>query len=193
MDSSFPEPYRSIRDLPFDDHGWFYNHIPLQLCLAVKPARTVIEVGSWLGSSTRFIASLLPEEGKVYAIDTWRGSPNEPIHMQDPRLPHLYQLFLSNVKQAGLAHKIVPIRMESLEAAEALNVQADLIYLDAAHDTPSVYEDIMAWHPHLADHGILCGDDFDWESVRIAVIKTAAILKKRIAYYRRFWWFEDQT
>ncbi len=185
-----PEPYRSIQNLPFDDHGWFVNEAQLQICLSVKPAYTVIEVGSWLGKSTRFIASFIPEDGRVYAVDTWLGSSEEDVHMKDSRLTHLYQLFLSNVKQAGLAHKIIPIRMESLEAAKGLDVQADLIYLDAAHDTESVYQDILAWYSHLVKDGIFCGDDWDWESVRIGVIKAAGLLQKKVNYYGHFWWLE---
>lgn len=188
--SEIPEPYRSIQVLPFDGHGWFVNEAQLHICLEVKPARVVIEVGSWLGKSTRFIASCIPEDGRVYAIDTWLGSPGESVHMKDPRLPHLYQLFLSNVRHAGLTQKIIPIRMESLEAAKGLAVQADLIYLDASHDIESVYQDIVAWYPHLVEEGIFCGDDWDWESVRIGVIKAAGILHKKVNYYSHFWWLE---
>jgi len=98
---AMPEPYASIADLPFDEHGWFGNARQLEPILAANQPKIVIEVGSWLGCSTRFIASRIDEDAVVYAIDTWKGSPEEAVHMQDPRLPHLYQLFLSNVKHAG--------------------------------------------------------------------------------------------
>jgi len=186
-----PEPYRSIVDLPFDGHGWFYNKIPLERVLKERKPQTVIEVGSWLGCSTRFIASHLPDEGILYAVDTWRGSQNEAIHMQDPRLPYLYQLFLSNVKHAGLTQKIIPVRMESLEAAKALNVQADLIYLDGAHDRESVTQDIIHWLPHLKEGGLICGDDWKWfASVREAVVNCANTYNKKVQVEGNFWWFE---
>lgn len=181
------EPYRSIVDLPFDSHGWFGNASQLERCLAEHPARTIIEVGSWLGSSTRFLAEHLEEAGKLYAVDTWAGSPEESVHMQDPRLPYLYQLFLSNVKHAGLTDRIVPVRMRSTEAAKALNVKADLIYIDAAHDTNSVYADIIAWSDHLNEDGVMCGDDWLWDSVRTAVIKAAHQLGKSIENEGNFW------
>ena len=164
--NSIPEPYRSIVDLPFDGHGWFINQNQLQTILSSRKPVIVIEIGSWLGCSTRFIAEKMPDNGVLYAVDTWKGSSNEQAHLQDPRLPHLYQLFLSNVKHAGLAHKIIPIRMDSIEAAKALNVKADLIYIDAAHDTESVKKDILNWFPHLNRGGLLCGDDWGWESVK---------------------------
>lgn len=188
--STIPEPYRSINDLPFDEHGWFSNANQLKAIIKEKSPRVVIEVGSWLGLSTRFIASQLPRGGIVYAIDTWKGSPNESVHMADPRLPYLYQLFLSNVKHAKLTRKIIPIRMESLEAATALNVKADLIYIDASHNTSSVIQDIMNWYPHLNENGILCGDDWLWRSVKKAVIHCAPLLNKKENVNHNFWWYE---
>jgi hypothetical protein len=80
--------------------------------------------------------------------------------------------------------------MESLEAAAALNVKADLIYLDTSHDTPSVINDIMNWHPHLNPNGALCGDDWIWDSVREAVIQCAAQLDKKVNASGNFWWYE---
>jgi predicted O-methyltransferase YrrM len=65
--AEIPEPYRSINDLPFDKQGWFSNGAQLKAIIAAKSPKTVIEVGSWLGTSTRFIASHLPKKGIVYA------------------------------------------------------------------------------------------------------------------------------
>ena len=186
-----PEPYRSIVDLPFDDHGWFYNGDQLKPILEARSPKIVIEIGSWLGLSTRFIASLLKNDGKLYAIDTWKGSPREAVHMIDPRLPYLYQLFLSNIKHANLTSKIIPIRMDSAEASAALNVKADLIYLDGAHDTHSVINDIMNWHPHLNEEGLLCGDDWKWETVKRAVEHCAELLNKKVQAEDSFWWYEE--
>jgi predicted O-methyltransferase YrrM len=188
-ENELPEPYCSIVDLPVDQHGWFGNADQLSNCFKERQISKVIEIGAWLGASTRFLATSTPANGKVYAVDTWNGSPQETLHMQDPRLPYLYQLFLSNVKQAQLTHKIVPIRMNSLEAAKALNVKADLIYIDAAHDTESVYQDIIAWYPHLEEGGIMCGDDWLWDSVRVAVIKASEQLNRSIEATGNFWRF----
>lgn len=188
--ADIPEPYRSVKDLPFDGHGWFCNEKMLGYILQTKQPKKVIEVGSWLGLSTRFIAERIPRDGILYAIDTWKGSQNETVHLEDPRIHCLYQLFLSNVKHAGLTEKIVPIRMESLEAAEALNVQADLIYIDASHDTESVYKDIIAWSKHIKSDGMICGDDWSWESVRIGVGLAAQQLKRNVRSSENFWWFD---
>lgn len=185
-----PEPYRSINVLPFDGQGWFGNDVPLKNILHGMPIKTVLEVGSWLGCSTRFFATELPEDGKVYAVDTWLGSEEEILHQTDPRLPFLYQQFLSNIIHAGLTDKIIPIRMKSLEAAQALNIKADLIYLDGAHDTINVYNDILYWYPHLNEYGMICGDDWMWPTVQTAVNHAAKLFNKKVNFYANFWWFE---
>lgn len=181
------EPYSLINDLPFDGHGWFGNAAPLTALIQANNPQIVIEVGSWLGCSTRFLAETIDPKGHVYAIDTWRGSVE---HQKDPRLKDLYQIFLSNIKQAGLTEKITPLRMESLEAARALNLRGDLIYIDASHDTKSVYNDIIAWEKHLSDKGVLCGDDWKWATVRIAVNNAAKELHYKVQTSGNFWWYE---
>ncbi len=182
-----PEPYHSAKILPFDGHSWFGNGAHIAKILENRKIRTAIEVGSWLGASTRFIAERLPPEAKLYAVDTWKGSLNEEDQQKDPRLPHLYQLFLSNVIQTKLTEVIVPIRMESLEASKAMHIRADLIYIDASHDTESVYNDIMAWHQHLAEGGVICGDDWGCLTVRAGVEKAASILGREIQAEGNFW------
>jgi predicted O-methyltransferase YrrM len=120
----------------------------------------VIEVGCWLGSSTRHIAKTIPETGIVFAVDHWLGSPNEDNSVFD--MPNLYRQFLSNAIHEGLAHKIIPIRMPSVEAAHTLDVRPDLVYIDATHAYNTVYKDLSLWFPFVKGHGVLCGDDYLW-------------------------------
>lgn len=187
---NMPEPYCSIQILPFDDHGWFVNSSQIDEIMQERNIHNVIEIGAWLGMSTRYIASRLPADGKLYTIDTWAGSTTEDLHKSDMRLPYLYQLFLSNVIHANLTNRIVPIRMHSLEAAQALNIQADMLYLDGSHETEDVYQDIIAWNKHLKPNGLLCGDDWSWGSVRLGVNKAAAELNRNVRFDNNFWFFE---
>lgn len=184
--SALPEPYRSVELLPFDPHGWFSNASQLERLFQENEIRDVIEVGCWLGLSTRFFATHIKQPGKVYAVDTWLGS-DEQAHREDPRLPYLYQQFLSNMCHAGLAHIVVPVRMDSLVAASALDAKADLIYIDAAHTTDAVFQDIMHWYDHLKHGGIMCGDDWGWHSVRMGVFEAAKLLGMVIVTERNFW------
>lgn len=188
-EQNLPPPYDTAEILPFLDHGFYLNAAPIEKLIKRRNVRTIIEVGSWLGSSTRHMANCLPDNGVVYAVDHWKGSSEHQPGASAwiPEVEYLYEYFLSNVIQAGLAHKIIPVRMDSLEAAKQLRIKADLIYIDASHDTLAVYQDLIAWYPHLKRDGVLCGDDWAWDSVKIAVKRFAKRNKLEIKASGNFW------
>lgn len=192
--SDMPEPYRSIKTIPEDKHGWFMESNRENLCrfIVQRQPRVVVELGTWLGSSAIFMGQILPDHAVLYAIDDWRADTDIYIQADATvrsKLSKLYQQFLSNVKHHNLTHKIIPCRMKTLEAAEALDIMADLIYVDASHDEDSVYKDIMAWYPKLNQNGIMCGDDWSFESVQRAVTRAARELNQQIHVDRYFWYF----
>jgi Methyltransferase domain len=172
-----PSPYDTAEILPFFDQGWYSNKNELEWVIKKYKVKTIIEVGSWLGASTRHMATCIPEDGIVYAVDHWKGSiehqAGQWASIPGLDLEKLYEYFLSNTIQAGLAHKIAPVRKESLQAAAELNVLADLVFIDASHDEESVYKDLVAWYPHIKNNGIFCGDDWLMSGVKRAVISFA--------------------
>ena len=190
---NLPEPYNIVELLPFDNHGWYFNAQKISELVYCYQVHTVVEVGCWLGLSTRHIASILPKDGKVYAVDHWLGSEEHQKgqYAYHPILDRLYQQFLSNIIHAGLTDKIIPLRMESLTAAPYLSTvltnPPDLIYIDASHDTKSVYDDLCAWYPLIKGYGVLCGDDWTWERVKIGVTTFAEQNKLRINASGNFW------
>lgn len=171
-ENSFPPPYDSIEVLPYNPIGWYYNGPEISKLFSQHKPKVVIEVGCWAGLSTIHMASLLPSGGVIYAVDHWLGSeehqPGQPCW--SPTLPFIYQTFLSNVIHAKQTDKIIPLKMTSVEASEYLaGLEADLIYIDAAHDYDNVYADLNAWYPFVKGHGILCGDDWFHPPIKKAV------------------------
>lgn len=161
--NSLPAPYNTAHLMPFRLDGWFdgQNEGMLNHIIPARRVKIVIEVGSWMGLSTHCLAKLIQDDGKVYAVDTFEGTPGE-FHPKET-LDTLYDQFLSNVIHAKLTHKIVPIKMESTLAAQSLEIpQADLVYLDATHEYNDVLADLRAWYPYVKGHGTLCGDDWAW-------------------------------
>ena len=193
--SPLPEPYASIKVLSEYSFGWYANAQEIENLFSQHEINVVIEVGSWIGGgSTKHIGELLKSRrGKLYAVDTWLGNVTQQpgqCHFQDI-LPKVYQQFLSNMVHWDLTDVVVPIRMKSLEAAKALRVKPDLIYIDADHSTEAVYQDLTAWYPFVKKGGILCGDDWTWDSVRAAVEKFAAEKRKKIYASGNFWRLYD--
>lgn len=189
-DSSLPEPYNQVELLPFDPHGYYGNSDKIEKLFGAFKIETAIEIGSWLGTSTRHIASLLPSNGKIYAVDHFLGSTeHQPGEREyNSALPRLYQQFLSNVIHAKLTDKIIPVKMSSVEAAHHLcQVMPDLIYLDASHEKEPVLIDLHAWYPYVKGRGILCGDDWRWPEVAAAVRIFAKEQKLTIYSHDNFW------
>ena len=193
-----PHPYNTISVLPFDNAGHFGGRQAAGLSFVIKnyKSQVVVEIGSYLGASTRYIAKLLPDQGIIYAVDHWLGNEewqNQPNYQDIQKL--FYQKFLSNVIHEGLYYKIVPMKMTSLEAAKIIKVKPDLVFLDGAHDYQSVYEDLTAWYPHVVGHGVLCGDDYNWgqsKPVKRAVDRFARENKLKVKLIADWFWYYEK-
>lgn len=164
---ALPAPYNQLDSiLPYHPHGWYNNKSEIEMLFKRNKPKIVVELGSWLGLSTCHMANLLRGDGKVYAIDHWLGTwlPNRPNQDEyDSFLPTLYEQFLSNVIHQGLSYNIIPWKMTTTEASQKMRSEAisiDLIYIDAAHDEKSVYEDLSNWYPLIRKGGVICGDDW---------------------------------
>lgn len=158
-------------NVPVSDQGWFgagNARLLAQVTADVKPSR-ILELGSWTGVSTRFLCNAAPE-AQVVAVDHWEGSVE---HHEDPTysamLPTLYETFLTSCWE--FRDRLVPIRLDTISGINFLRDIGwvpDIAYVDASHDTESVYADISS----LLDLFPRCkvvGDDWNWETVRAAV------------------------
>jgi len=192
-----PSPYDEIKDLLKENRqgkqSFFFNGPQLKKLIGEKKPKIIVELGSWLGESAIFMADLLDNDGKLYAVDHWQGSvEHHEVTNSKALLPSLYQQFLSNVIHAKLTNKIIPVKSSTYEAAFNLDVKADLIYVDAAHDEKNVFQDIYLWYPKLKPTGIMCGDDWAWGTVRTAVKKFAKVHNLEIVSDNFFWYYKPK-
>jgi hypothetical protein len=149
-----------VKDCYKDIFGWFpeSNAQYLEDLMASLNAKSVIEIGSFLGKSTTFFAARVD---RVTAIDTFKGNDEHYMGTVKSLMPNLYDEYRRNTGKFG---NITTLVMPSLDAAK-LNLEADLIYLDGSHKYGDVKADIEAWR----GRGFLCGDDFHFPEVQIAV------------------------
>jgi hypothetical protein len=133
----------------------------------------IVELGSWLGSSTRFILDHAPR-ATVIAVDHWRGSTEHHAQgIYSSKLPTLYETFLVNCW--NYANRLIPVRQTTLDGLTeiyALGIVPDAVYVDAAHDYDSVMADLEKVY-ELFPHTFIMGDDWGWPTVRAAVIAFA--------------------
>lgn len=172
----------SWRDIP----GWFdwetiYDE---QVDHRQHRGGVIVEVGSWLGRSTAYLAErvkwrMAPIE--IHVVDTWRGSANEPAMRETVERcgGDLYPEWERNMSRCGVLPLVIPHRMDSVEAARLFaDGSVDCVFIDADHSYESVRADILAWLPKIrpayeGHHGgTLAGHDYDREGVRRAVRET---------------------
>lgn len=119
----------------------------------LKDGDVVVELGSYLGRSALYLASLIVQSGKhvkIVCVDLW---PDE-----------MFEQFRCNTMQAGFASVIVPIRMDSVEAASIVRSDLAAVFVDADHSYEGCLRDIHAWYPKVRAGGMIAGHDFGGES-----------------------------
>jgi cephalosporin hydroxylase len=158
-----------------DLQGWNSQHPYLAEAIGVVRPAVILEVGVWKGGSTVFMANELRKralKSVIIAVDTWLGASDHwtTQYFTDLNLvngyPSLYNKFMSNVIYSGVVEFVLPLPIDSLNAAEILRLQdvrPAMIHLDGGHDYESVLADLRAWWPLLTPGGILVGDDY-WAS-----------------------------
>jgi hypothetical protein len=134
-----------------------------------------VEVGSWKGKSTAFMAVEIinsQKDIKFDCVDTWMGSEEhqEGGGFFDPLVKEgkLFEHFTDNMKP--VEGRYTPVRKPSVEAAEQYEDNSlDFVFIDAAHDYDNVKADIHAWYPKVKENGILAGHDWGHPPVARAV------------------------
>jgi hypothetical protein len=174
--ADFPWPQAPPQvPIPIGPLGWLADGAADVLSGELTVAtRVVVELGSWLGVSTRFIADHAAC-ATVIAIDHWQGSVehHEQAACRD-MLPRLHESFLA--MNWSYRHRVIPLKMttiEGLQVVAAHEVVPDLIYIDADHRYDSVLEDLSCASRLFAD-AVLVGDDYDYPDVQRAVTDFAS-------------------
>jgi hypothetical protein len=155
---------------PFPERDWLASGTQAMLSDSITPAaRLIVEVGSWIGRSTRYLANLAPQ-ATVVAIDHWQGSEEHKADAElSPFLPRLYETFLSECWE--YRRQIIPLRADSAEGLRAVaeaGLQPDLVYIDGDHRFESVVSDLQS-ALDLFPQATVVGDDWNWDGVRSAV------------------------
>lgn len=126
-----------------------------QLCSKLPSNNIAVEIGSYLGASTCFIAAgCKNKSGCVYAIDTWENQA------MSEGLRDTYKEFLQNT--SAYKDVITPIRSFSVNAAQDFSKAIDLLFIDGDHTYEGVIEDLKSWIPKLKPNAWLILHDTGW-------------------------------
>jgi len=137
-----------------------------------KDAKCIVELGSWKGRSTKAMA--MATKGKIYAVDSWRGTPNGDatgVEADAKGRDAIKGEFFDNV---AIPHRevVVPTDCEHAFAGTALKSiagEVDFAFVDGDHSYESVKRDILTCLDLMAPGGILSGHDMNEPGVQRAV------------------------
>ena len=186
--AEYPWPAQKPEVPPFPQRDWLFPGTREILSRSVSPStRLIVELGSWVGRSTRFLANLAPQ-ATVIAIDHWQGSPE---HKDDPELaqllPRLYETFLAECW--GYRDQIIPVKADTSEGLHRVaesGLEPEVVYLDADHSFDAALRDITL-AMDLFPKATIVGDDWDWEGVHRAVETIARERKVQYEAYGSGW------
>jgi predicted O-methyltransferase YrrM len=143
--------------------GWFgeANAAAQFLVLAELRPRMIVEIGSYLGKSTVFLAKsleVLGIEGTVTSIDPHTGDRQHLENLGVSQLPS-FDMFRVHLLATGVSERVRTIVATSHEAARDWSEPIDYLFIDGWHSYEAVVEDGHDWIPHLTDRGVVVFDD----------------------------------
>ncbi|MFZ6016098.1 MAG: class I SAM-dependent methyltransferase [Nitrospirota bacterium] len=130
----------------------------------------VVEIGSWVGVSTSYIACGMKcgKGGKLYAVDTFEGTTMDETKKDawKKTVEKLggtsFERFKANVKRFNLESIVTPIKSISVEAAKAWDKgMIHFLYIDGDHVYEAVKQDYAIWSPYVKRDGIIGFHDYD--------------------------------
>jgi len=163
----YSEKFDKIPGFLFNIEGYL-----LHLLARFGPGQgEVVEIGSFMGRSTCWLASglALAGRGKVTAVDTFQGSPE---HQSDPHLKKilaegkLFAAFQVMVEQHGLAAHVHPLVGDAHALARTWTNPLRLLFIDGDHSYQAVSRDFADWAKFVVPGGVVCLHDVGgWEGV----------------------------
>jgi predicted O-methyltransferase YrrM len=132
------------------------------------------ELGVRRGATAELMLRFAP--GVEYVgVDAWQqveGDPSEPGYV-NYGLPDMED-WKRRTAKALRAHadRVRLVEASTVEAAKLFPpAYFDAVFIDADHRTPYVLADIDAWRPLVRPGGWLIGHDWNWPSVKAAVLE----------------------
>ncbi len=143
------------------------GYILMQLAAKGGGVGAIVEVGSFMGRSTAFLAagSKLAGRERVVAVDHFLGSSEHQTggDFANPTLVKegtTFNRFEQNMQRLALNDYVIPRQCSSVQAAEGWKGAVRLLFIDGDHAYESVRQDFGAWARFVVPHGLICFHDF---------------------------------
>lgn len=180
MKSHFSDLFRQIQlKTRYSAIGKIYSHLTSEekltlVSLACSSNGTFVEIGSYLGSSSCFIAEGILQSGRkshLYCIDTWQNDAMSEGNRDT------YNTSLNNTQE--YRNVISPLRGWSYDIAKTFDKKVDFIFIDGDHSYEGVKKDVDLWVPKLNPGALIVMHDIGWaEGVQRVVMEDIAPIAK---------------
>lgn len=137
-----------------------------------------VEIGSFKGKSSSFLAAGLPSCARLACIDTWR---NDAMPYDAPS--DTWAEFLENTKL--YQNSIEAHRGTSLEIASSWSNSIDLLFIDGDHSYDGCSTDIKAWVRFVRRGGWVAFHDSSEEGVTRAIAELFPLARRRSDRFAR--------
>jgi predicted O-methyltransferase YrrM len=136
--------------------GWLSDaqgRVLMRLAAAATGRGAIVEIGSWKGRSTVWLAAGAKLAGRrVYAIDRHTDSREDPT-------ANTFSEFLTNIERTGVADAVEPLVMSSTDAAARVPEAVELLFIDGDHSFAGVLSDAETWLPRVVEGGMVLFHD----------------------------------
>ena len=162
--------------------GWFgpeEGRLLYQLAATADPSGCIVEIGSWQGRSTIWLAAgaLAGRGASVVAIDPHSGTY---LRAEGETTEEALR---ANLARAGVAERVEVVVATSEEAAASWSRPISLLWIDGDHEYESVIRDIELWEPHLLPGAaVALHDTFVWPGPE-RVVKERMIATRRYSSF----------
>ena len=135
------------------------------MCYMQQLKGDVVEIGSWQGRSTSFLARAVSNSlnGTFYAVDHFKGNVGKENFyvVNEKDLSDLENNFLSNMERVGLSDSVRLLNMPNEQAEQEIgDINIRFLFIDGDHTKNGVEKDIELFFPKLMPGSIVVFDDF---------------------------------
>ncbi len=153
--------------------------------LASKKHGVFVEIGSYFGSSSCFIAEGMMKNGandsSLYCIDTWENNA------MSEGIRDTFGEFSKNTVKYD--HIIRPLRGWSYDVAKNFDKKIDFIFIDGDHSYEGVKKDVDLWIPKLNPGALVVMHDIGWaEGVQRVVMEDISPVAKHEGRLPNLYW-----
>jgi hypothetical protein len=157
--------------------------------LASKCNHSIVEIGSYVGKSTCYLATGAPDNISVYAIDLWnmREIPLNAKVVQNPKqkgafsksvvatytfsndgsgniaermLRNTWGTFCKQLELTGNTNKVIPVKAASDEVAKIWRDDIGLLFIDGDHSHEQCLKDYINFSPFIVSNGYIVFHDY---------------------------------